>query len=104
MHTNASVVTVMAVQLSKKFIEIILVGNPVVLPKNRFIEATLREKLLTFLKIINEHMNPVADLVAGIGSQTIAVIFKLDFDVVGAALLTSAQALHMNRHSVWTCV
>lgn len=49
-------------------------------------------------------MNLVADLVAGIGSQTIAVIFKLYFDVVSAALLTSAQALQMNTHSMSTCV
>lgn len=36
-----------------------------------------------------------AYLMAGIGSQTIVVILNLHFDVIGGALLSSAQALHV---------
>ena len=32
---------------------------------------------------------------AGIGSQTIVVVLNLHFDVIGGALLSSAQALHV---------
>lgn len=35
MHTNAFVLAMMVVQLSKKFIEIILVGDPAVLKKKQ---------------------------------------------------------------------
>ena len=36
-----------------------------------------------------------AYLMAGIGSQTIVVVLNLHFDVIGGALLSSAQALHV---------
>lgn len=36
MHTNAFVLAMMVVQLSKKFIKIILVGDPVVLQKKMY--------------------------------------------------------------------
>lgn len=41
MHTNAFVLTMMFVELRKKFIKIILVGDPVVLQKN--ISTTLKK-------------------------------------------------------------
>lgn len=45
MHTNAFVLTMMVVELRKKFIKIILVGDPVVLQKN--ISTTLKKKKKT---------------------------------------------------------
>lgn len=105
MRTNAFVLAMMVVQLSKEFIKVILVGDPVVLKNNYTILNTFRRFLLFWShKIISEHITIVADLVVGVGSETIAVIFKFYFDVVSAALLTSAQALHVNRHGMSTCV